>query len=138
MLEQFAVERAVRNATPAQKAELHAIYENMLAADRQQDIRAFYREDLAFHRQLYCMADNAVLLEMWKMLEGHVQRGIFYGTFAYQIYTTSELNEEHKRILEAVENDDPDTAKREIHHHVTEAVTRLKMRWEALQTDSPS
>lgn len=133
VLELFAVERAIARRTPEQLAVLRSIFDAMNQASSMEHIREFYREDLAFHRQLNSMAGHDLLMEMWKMIEANVQRGIFFGTFKFQVYTTCELIEEHRRILEAVEAGDVETAKRAISLHIREGFARLKARWEIVE-----
>lgn len=136
VLELYAVERAIARSSTDQLARLRATFEQMEAAGDDQDMELFYKLDLEFHRQLYMMADHELLLEIWKMIEANVMRGIFRGTLTYHLYTLPELLEEHRRILEALERGDVETAKRETGAHIRDGGARLIARWKALQNDA--
>lgn len=136
VLEQFAVERAIVYGSADQVAQLRAIVERMARAHEKQDREEYYEQDLAFHHHIHCMADHEMLLQTWKAIETNVRRGIFYGNIIYQLDTTEQLTDEHRRVLEAIEARDIEAAKREIEVHIAGGGLRLIAQWRASQSET--
>lgn len=131
VLEAFAAELAIKNGTTQQVAELREIFSEMVEAAAQQDMERFHEMDLQLHRHIYMMADHELLLQLWSAIETNVKRGIFFGQF--RLYTPDELLDAHRRIVEAFERHDIESAKREIDIHITDGCARLIAHWKAAQ-----
>jgi len=129
VLEQFAVELAMIRSTPAEMAELRAVYQNMVAAVSTGNMEQFHELDLAFHRQIYAMAEHELLLQMWTTIEANVERSIFYGNFQHQDEPSQILLDSHRLILEAIESGDIEAAKREIDRQLNSACDTLVAKW---------
>jgi DNA-binding GntR family transcriptional regulator len=129
VLEQFAVELAMMRSTPAEMAELRAVYQNMVTAVNTGHMEQFHELDLAFHRQIYAMAEHELLLQMWTTIEANVERSIFYGNFQHQDEPSQILLDSHRLILEAIESGDIAAAKREIDRQLNSACDTLVAKW---------
>ena len=129
VLEQFAVERAMTHGTASDIAELRTIYEEMAAAVDANNMEQFHELDLAFHRQIYVIADHELLLHMWTSMEANVARSIFYGNYQHQDTTAQLMRDSHRIILEIIESGDIEAAKHEIDAQLKQAGERLIATW---------
>lgn len=129
VLEQFAVELAMTRHNPAEMADLRAVYLSMAAAIEAGEMEQFHELDLAFHRQIYAMADHELLAQMWTTIEANVKRSIFYGNFQHQDDPPGILLDSHRLILEAIESGDIAAAKQEIDRQLDAACKKLVTKW---------
>lgn len=129
VLEQFAIEMAMKRGSPSDLAELRGIYEQMVAAVANNNMEVFHGLDLAFHRQIYITADHELLLHMWASIEANVARSIFYGNYQDQDASPQTLRDSHRIILETIESGDIEAAKREIDYQLKAAGERLVTKW---------
>jgi DNA-binding GntR family transcriptional regulator len=134
VLEQFAIELAMTRSTPAEMAALRAVYQNMVAVVNAGNMEQFHELDLAFHRQIYAMADHELLLQMWTTIEANVERSIFYGNYQHQDESAQVLVDSHRLILEAIESGDIEAAKREIDRQLSSASDTLVAKWKRHNT----
>jgi DNA-binding GntR family transcriptional regulator len=110
-------------------AELRGIYQRMVAAVDAGNMEQFHELDLAFHRQIYAMADHELLLQMWTTIEANVERSIFYGNFQHQDEPSQILLDSHRLILEAIESGNIEAAKSEIDRQLNSASDTLVAKW---------
>lgn len=129
VLEQFAVELAMTRSNPTEMTELRAVYQSMAAAVDAEDMEQFHELDLAFHRQIYTMADHELLAQMWMTIEANVKRSIFYGNFQHQDESLHVMLDSHRQILEAIESGDIAAAKQEIDRQLDAACKKLVAKW---------
>jgi DNA-binding GntR family transcriptional regulator len=129
VLEQFAVEMAMKRGMPSDLTELRSIYEHMAAAVEDNDMETFHGLDLAFHRQIYVIADHELLLHMWASLEANVARSIFYGNYQHQDDSPQMMLNSHCIILETIESGDIEAAKCEVDFQLKAAGEKLVTKW---------
>ncbi len=129
VLEQFAVEMAMKRGTTTDLGELRSIYENMATAVDNNDMETFHGLDLAFHRQIYVIADHELLLHMWASLEANIARSIFYGNYQHQDDSPQMMLNSHCIILETIESGDIGAAKREVDYQLKAAGEKLVAKW---------
>jgi DNA-binding GntR family transcriptional regulator len=126
LLEQFVVESAQANWTPAFGEELRAIVAEMVGAARSQRRDALFALDVQFHQRLWEIADNSILLEVVSELRGRINYFLSIAVRALGPDGSLEHTESHMRLLDAIESGDRQKAARAMADHIDAATTRIE------------
>jgi DNA-binding GntR family transcriptional regulator len=126
LIELHAVSRAADSRTDGQRRELDRLAARMEKAVRDGDHVAFFEADMAFHARIIHMSGNATLEALMVQLNEKIQRIRHMTT-----YVTRRVEDtigEHKAILDAVREGDPEAARQAMKYHldkVREGVVQL-------------
>jgi DNA-binding GntR family transcriptional regulator len=108
-LEAMAVEKAARNITAQDAAQLEALQSQMEAMAKRFDRASFHRLDMAFHRKIWQCANNEYLALMLER--------VTFSLFAFQLVERKpgdpvmrHVAEQHRQILDALLTRDPAAA----------------------------
>ncbi|MDO8212000.1 FadR/GntR family transcriptional regulator [Conexibacter sp. CPCC 206217] len=116
-LERQVAEQAARNATPESLEQLRRLIDDMSKAP---SIGVYHARDTEFHVQLARASGNALLPVLMEALRGAMRRAMVDG-FARLTDWQQErdrLVEEHRAILDRIEQRDPDGAAEALRRHV--------------------
>jgi len=121
-LEVLAARLAAKRAQPADVASLEAILraqEQALGAD---DIERHVDSDIGFHAGMLAAARNPALAEMLDQVYGRIRSAMLA-----RVSPTGpkQAFEDHRAILRAVADGDPDAAARAAQQHIDRALERL-------------
>jgi GntR family transcriptional regulator, rspAB operon transcriptional repressor len=127
ILEISAVEFAVKNAGDKDLQDLRNLVEEMHLLAKSEDISSNYPQylelDHTFHGKLVLLSGNKRLVEVHSRENLHSQMArIRYSRFEPELYLTQE---EHERILDALEHRDTKSAMNEISSHLKRAKRSL-------------
>jgi GntR family transcriptional repressor for pyruvate dehydrogenase complex len=116
-LECRAARRAAERATPAEASELKELI--AMLDDRNRPYEESIALDFQFHRRLFEIAGNPLMLNVLVILQQFVLEGMLQTTPSPRDHDVSQ--ELHRAIVEAVRNRDPAAAEAamERHMHVT-------------------
>lgn len=117
---------ASRNPTIVEGLKERVSYMDELVSAPELDIRSFNAADASFHRLTIEGSGNPFLIEAFDSLHAHVQIARhFKGRSTIE---ASHSNEEHKRILEAIEQGSEFEVQALVGAHVDGVLARLKAR----------
>jgi DNA-binding GntR family transcriptional regulator len=125
LLEQFVVECAQVNWTPAFREELGAIAAEMVGAARSQRRDPLFALDVQFHQRLWEIADNSILLEVVSELRGRINYFLSIAIRALGPDESLEHAESHMHLIEAIDSGDRQKATRAMADHIEAATTRI-------------
>lgn len=117
VIEGFAVQRTAQKITPDQCATLADLIEKMAQAGEQQEIIKLAEYDLQFHQCLVEWSDNASLLRVWMPLSSQIQRFIV-DSHPLHYPDFVEVGTRHQPIIDALRENDGDTASRVLREHI--------------------
>lgn len=118
-LESVAVREACRTLTEAELDALHGLFKKMEVLSREPDLRHYTQVSREFHAQIIRSAGNRWLWEVYRTVDGPIQR-----LRAYALATPGRPKSsvaEHAAILDALARRDPGEAERLIRAHVERA-----------------
>jgi DNA-binding FadR family transcriptional regulator len=84
--------------------------------------------DLAFHRAIALATRNPLFSQSMQMLDGSIRSGIVVARRLKQIASSDRLTQvlgEHEGILQAIRAQDPEAARRAMHHHIASSRDRM-------------
>lgn len=84
--------------------------------------------DLAFHRAVALATRNPLFTQSIQMLDGSIRAGITVARRLKQIARSDRIDQvlaEHERVLAAIRAQDPEAARRAMHHHVASSRARM-------------
>ncbi len=117
VFEEFAMERAMTRATPADIAGLEEQLAVIGSAFAGRDKAAIFEADLGFHQRLVQAAHHGLLLKFWEQIATMLRAQFI--TLLPVIYPISEdLAGRHRILLDAMRGDDMDSARELIRDHV--------------------
>lgn len=125
LLEQFVVECAQANWTPACREDLGAIVAEMAGAARSQRRDALFALDVQFHQRLWEIADNSILLEVVSELRGRINYFLSVAVGALGPEGSLEHAESHVHLLAAIDSGDRQKAASAMADHIEAATTRI-------------
>jgi DNA-binding GntR family transcriptional regulator len=125
LLEQFVVECAQTNWTPACREDLAAIVAEMAGAARSQRRDTLFALDVQFHQRLWEIADNSILLEVVSELRGRINYFLSVAVGALGPEESLEHAESHVHLLEAIDSGDRQKATNAMADHIEAATTRI-------------
>jgi DNA-binding GntR family transcriptional regulator len=122
-LEPMAVKTSLPRLQEEGVAELRRLFEQMQAAGSAGDREALIELHLAFHRSFYARADNALLLQIWTLMEG--QTRLYLHVHQLPSETLREYAEHHQQLLDAIECGSQDEIEVAVMQHVERVRSRL-------------
>jgi GntR family transcriptional repressor for pyruvate dehydrogenase complex len=116
-VESYTARRAAEQATPADVAELEALYERM---DREgQDYEEAIHTDFQFHLKLAEITGNELMRHAMEVIQGYVMAGMIQTTPYPRDRAASRR--EHVTILDAIRAKDPAAAERAMQAHIDQS-----------------
>jgi len=106
--------------------DLHALSDAIVQMERaldSEDLRAWAEADDAFHNELVRLGDNHRISQIVEMMSDQVRRARLVTLYMRPMPTQS--NDDHRRVLQAIRDGDPETARREHRTHRTAAKETL-------------
>lgn len=127
-LESIAAARAAQDGTKTDLQVIAAVFTKMEAAHREQDPEAEAHLDAAFHLAIVEASHNVVLLHMMRAMYQLLREGVFYNRqiMFQQRVTRSTVLEQHRAIHDAIQNRDPDAARKAVAHHMDYITSSLR------------
>lgn len=126
-LETLAVQRGIERLQPKHLAYLNNNIDEMREAARFEDMDRITKLDLKFHEYIVQMADHALLLRLWKLLEVGVRRCLHT---RHKIYTSlDEVVGTHPQLVEAIAARNTEMATEALRTHITEAGEKILENW---------
>lgn len=129
-LEAAALKMAIKRHPGQTVAELAAIVARMESARRDNDRLAYLREDSNFHKALFASCGNQLMMQTYDMQTGKISA--LRTHLARRPGHTESSFEEHKGILQAVRDRDPERALAILDTHIGR--TRLTYTQEVVDT----
>ncbi|CAN3131666.1 GntR family transcriptional regulator [Mycobacterium sp. smrl_JER01] len=127
-IESFAVETA--SADPTTLEELRRLVEQMGIAARAGDLDQLNELDVAYHESIVRSAHSDHALQLWTSVQPRIRMQIH--RLARRHSTPFAIPEEHRVLLESIENDDPGQRRSVLEDHIVASARRLLQR----ETDS--
>lgn len=115
MIEGYAVRQSMTQLTEADYDALDDILHQMDEAVKEQDILKILEKDMDFHGFFYRMCGNQVIMELWQQMRTKVMR---FMAISNRHYTTEELVDWHRLLIEALRSGDADEAERRFIEHM--------------------
>lgn len=122
-LECSAIKLAAERAQPADLEEIQANLAAQERAEREGDYDGFYVLDEALHRQLCALSGHEIAWALAQRARGHLDR-VRRLSLPEPGYL-GEMVAEHRSVVAAVADGDPDRAERELRHHLRMVLTRV-------------
>jgi GntR family transcriptional regulator, gluconate operon transcriptional repressor len=123
--------RAARLLARAHRAKdvaaLRNLLDEMVAAASIDDARGTYAADLALHSALLQLTGNTRLFESFNRTVPVLRALIPFDEFSYASLT--DLAQEHRELIEAIEAGDEDAAARDAERHVEDGAAHVVSRW---------
>lgn len=126
-VEPLAIERAIKNITDDDLAELSAMYERMLQAGEANDLEMLNQIDISFHTYIYKLADHEFMFKVWEDLSSASNR-IWYLTNQIYFEELGEVAKLHKPILDALYDRNVDECVKAFKIH-------MKFVWEKIRNE---
>jgi len=125
-LERIAIAGAAKavRADPALLARFETIIEGMERAARHLDWTAISKADLAFHREMCRVADNAIILTLWEAIARHVL--IVFGHEIRHERDAEAIGPDHRNLLSLIAGADEAMLHQAIERHITRLRRRAK------------
>jgi len=124
--EVLAVERAMRRHPQALARELADALSDMEAAAQGADIAAFTCADLRFHSAFFAAADMTRLSLLWNQFRPTIE-GLLDAS-GHALQDLMQVTIEHQDLAKSIANGEVDTAKNELHRHLSSTCMRLQVR----------
>jgi GntR family transcriptional regulator, transcriptional repressor for pyruvate dehydrogenase complex len=121
-LESMAAASAARSRTAEDMQSIDALLLKMKSS--REDNKRFAALDVEFHLSVARASGNPLLLDMISMIRGQLVRGL-----SRVLSTPNAMPlslKEHRRIVEAIRANDPDTASEEMSHHLKSSLARYR------------
>lgn len=115
-LEGLCAKLAARRATPAERAAMRKVHEELIEAYEGGDPVAFYRVNQKFHDLLYDAAHTHFIADQALQLRRRI--GAYRMRATYQPGRMHGTLAEHVRIMDAIDAGDPDAAQKAAADHV--------------------
>lgn len=126
LLEEYAIELAVVQASEDEIAQLREILATMTRYAQAGDVNLLVETDLQFHLALYAMSKHQMLIDTLERLSGQTHLFIQATKAMYSIFSSlEEAASSHQCIVDALENRDVNTARSVIRKHICEVGERL-------------
>lgn len=103
-LEGQSGELAAQRITDAERAEVHALHYEMLAAHTRRDLPTYYRLNAQIHRQINAAARNPVLTQTYQTINARLQALRFRSNFDEAKWARAV--KEHEQMIEALADRD--------------------------------
>jgi len=116
LMEGHAVKRVAKNRTRAQVDELRELTKRMEQALGVRDPDLFFEADLEFHAKLIRFCGNRALQDLAVQLTEKIQRVRFLTLYVHR--RLEETIDEHSKILDGIEAQDPRSAQKALSTHL--------------------
>lgn len=116
LMEGHAVKRVAKNRTRAQVDELRELTKRMEQALGVRDPDLFFEADLEFHAKLIRFCGNRALQDLAVQLTEKIQRVRFLTLYVHR--RLEETIDEHSKILDGIEAQDPRSAQKALNTHL--------------------
>jgi DNA-binding GntR family transcriptional regulator len=116
LMEGHAVKRVAKNRTGAQVDELRELTKRMEQALGVRDPDLFFEADLEFHAKLIRFCGNRALQDLAVQLTEKIQRVRFLTLYVHR--RLEETIDEHGKILDGIEAQDPRSAQKALSTHL--------------------
>lgn len=116
LMEGHAVKRVAKNRTGAQVDELRELTKRMEQALGVRDPDLFFEADLEFHAKLIRFCGNRALQDLAVQLTEKIQRVRFLTLYVHR--RLEETIDEHSKILDGIEAQDPRSAQKALSAHL--------------------
>jgi len=116
LMEGHAVKRVAKNRTRAQVDELRELTKRMEQALGVRDPDLFFEADLEFHAKLIRFCGNRALQDLAVQLTEKIQRVRFLTLYVHR--RLEETIDEHSKILDGIEAQDPRSAQKALSAHL--------------------
>ncbi|WP_220189141.1 GntR family transcriptional regulator [Streptomyces phytophilus] len=126
VLEQFVVARVGERLTPRTERELRKLVEGMHRAAVDGNFRRVFDLDQRFHERLWELADHRMLNELVTQLRSRIGAFLRAATAALPKERLEEHAASHDVLLDALLDDDPETARAEMARHIEAAAVRIR------------
>ncbi|NRB34373.1 MAG: FCD domain-containing protein [Rhodobacteraceae bacterium] len=119
-MEALAAERAARLGTPSDLAVINTIFEKMEAAASRRNQDEESQLDAQFHMAIIEASHNVVMLHMMRSMYDLLRAGVFYNrqVMFRQRTTRSALLGQHRDINDAIQDRDPEAARKAVETHL--------------------
>ncbi len=131
VLECFAVQRLIKQNSPVNVARLREVFEDMLAAAKQGDLKAVNNLDRKFHDLLIELSDHNLLLMTWSSVSLRVRQVMALRNRRNSDITRIAYN--HLPIIEAIEQRDEIKALELLQQHVASSGDLLAENWDEVR-----
>lgn len=115
-LEGLCARLAARRATPAERAAMREVHEELIQAYEGGDPVAFYKVNQKFHDLLYAAAHTHFIADQAIQLRRRI--GAYRMRATYQPGRMLSTLSEHVRIMDAIDAGDPEAARKAASEHV--------------------
>ncbi|MFP5077956.1 GntR family transcriptional regulator [Rhizobium sp. YIM 134829] len=115
-LEGLCARLAARRATPAERAAMRKVHEELVEAYHSGDPVDFYKVNQKFHDQLYAAAHTHFIADQAIQLRRRI--GAYRMRATYQPGRMLSTLTEHTRIMDAIDAGDPEAARKAASDHV--------------------
>lgn len=134
-LERAGTYSASRSLTPETLAALKRQVASMEESEKAGDREGYFQANLTFHRLIHEASGNRRLLKLYE----HCSRELrLFRHFSLIVAGIAESNEEHHRIIDALERGDGEAAATEMELHVLSAKERLVKLVQHIKHQTPS
>jgi len=120
-LERLAVERAARNTSPTNQAQLDTMLEAMERAFARHDPTGFPRSDVELHRVIWQQAGNAHLQQLLQTMSGQLY---MFASRHSQIYGWEEVIDLHRDLVAHINDGDETGAASSIEAQMKKSLDR--------------
>jgi DNA-binding GntR family transcriptional regulator len=124
-LEQFVLRRIQGRFTPAARAELQAIVDEMIRAAERHELVRLHELDQQFHEYLWHLTDHALLVEVAGQLRSRVSH--FFRAAAQSLGPDGMRRhaEAHQELLDVIASGDQRAAEGAMERHIRAAAQRI-------------
>lgn len=134
LLESYAIHHCAEHLTQEARAELEDCLAALIRFHQSGQLDEYIEQDTRLHQAIIRLSGNAVLADMYERVYSLIQRFRSYSLTSATRF--SDSLQEHKAIVEAILEGDPDKADRINREHLTLARQTISTYLETLQTDS--
>lgn len=128
VLEQYATQLAVQNATQADLHNLNVLLKKIQQAAREKDANKVVWSDFAIHQYIIDLAGNTYLQQIWSMLRLHVRWALSDRFQSYE--NLAEIADSHIALLDKFWDKDVEGAGQVMWTHIIDALNDLEAKWE--------
>lgn len=131
--ETFAARRIIQQGSGEAVKQLHAIYEQMLAASTAGDIRLLSLIDRNFHDTIIELSDHSLLRSSWSHVSLRVRQVMALSN--RRMTSMNIIAQNHLRIVEAIGSGDVDLTVRLLEEHIASAGDLIAEHWDKRSAD---
>lgn len=131
--ETFAARRIIQQGSGEAVKQLHAIYEQMLAASTAGDIRLLSLIDRNFHDAIIELSDHSLLRSSWSHVSLRVRQVMALSN--RRMTSMNIIAQNHLRIVEAIGSGDLNLTVRLLEEHIASAGDLIAEHWDKRSAD---